>query len=106
MNRARYVGQSYWTPSLLHSDQFTIIGTALVWKQCIAWAAPNVILDRPVGQWYEMGRMPIIGREARFYPSPAMPNFVQEIFTISEDGNSITSKRQTADGSTYTYSRQ
>jgi hypothetical protein len=50
--------------------------------------------------------MPIIGREARFYPSPAMPNFVQEIFTISEDGNSITSKRQTADGSTYTYSRQ
>jgi hypothetical protein len=89
VNGARYVGQSYWTPSLLHSDEFTIIGTALVWRQCIAWAARDVILDQPIGQWYEIGRMSIVGREARYHPIPAMPNYVQEIFTISEDEDHI-----------------
>jgi hypothetical protein len=106
LNGSRYVGQSYWTKDLLHDNEFVIRVTTLVWGQRIAWAAPDVILDgTPVGVWLPPVQMQIVGREARYFIGGQL-HVLSSIFTISEDGKSITEKRQTADGSTYTYDRQ
>jgi tetratricopeptide (TPR) repeat protein len=104
LDGARYVGQSNLGSDLYWDNELVIRGTALIWRKRITSAAPDVVLEIPIGQWFHMARMQIIGRTAeRFIPNTS---FINDIFTISEDGNSITQAVQTTNGGTFTFYRQ
>ena len=108
LDGAKYSGQSYFGQDLRWENELVIRGSILTWRQRIVYAAPNVVLEVPVGQWYDMaqygGRMQIIERKAE-RRLPGLP-FVNDVFTISEDGNSITQVVQTTNGGTFTFYRQ
>ena len=108
LDGARYTGQSNLGNDLTWDNELVIRGNILTWRQRTTYACPNCVLDFPLGQWYDLaqygGRMQIIGREAkRFIPPLPNPN---DIFTISEDGSSITQVAQTTNGGTFTFYRQ
>ena len=79
-------------------DEAVINGMMLVWRNRVTWATPDVaeamakgergFKRRQIGEWLEFGRMQIVGREARL----SSKRGDEIIFTISEDGNSITKK--------------
>ncbi|MGD0280029.1 MAG: tetratricopeptide repeat protein [Smithella sp.] len=106
LDGVKYVGQS-WTydRGIVWDDEFVIRGTILVWRKRIVSVAPNIILDgTPVNVWLEMGQMQIVRREARHY-LPNM-NYVDDIFTISEDGKNLTDVEQAVNGRTWNFYRQ
>ncbi len=108
LDGARYTGQSNLGNDLTWDNELVIRGNILTWRQRTTYACSNCVLDFPLGQWYDLaqygGRMQIVGREAkRFIPPLPNPN---DIFTISEDGSSITQVSQTKNGGTFTFYRQ
>ena len=102
LNGARYVSNRTW-PKIGAEYELVIRGTKLVWRMRFTWAAPEIVLQRPVGTWTEIDQAQIIGREAHSYHQTNSPQRKDILFTISEDGSSIIEK----DGnSVYSYSRQ
>jgi tetratricopeptide (TPR) repeat protein len=106
LDGARYVGPSNVADTYFENE-LTIRGSTLFWRQRVTQYCRNCVQEVPVGQWYDMaqygGRMQIVGREAkRILPGVG---FVSDIFTISEDGKSITQVVQTTNVSTFTFYR-
>ena len=108
LDGARYTGQSNLGNDLTWDNELVIRGNILTWRKRTTYACPNCVLDVPLGQWYDLaqygGRMQIVGREAKRV-MPPLPN-PNDIFTISEDGSSITQVVQTTNGGTFTFYRQ
>ena len=108
LNGARYTGPSNLRNDITWDNELVVRGTVLTWRQRITYYGPNCVQDIPLGQWYDLaqwgGNMPIVGREAKRFISP-LPE-AQDIFTISEDGNSITQVVQASNGGTFTFYRQ
>jgi tetratricopeptide (TPR) repeat protein len=108
LDGARFVGPSNRGNDLHHENEFIIRGTTITWRQRITYYGPNVVREVPIGQWYDMaqwgGRMQIVGREAKRLIGGLQ--FVNDIFTISEDGKSITQAVQVGTRPTFTYYRQ
>ena len=98
LDGARYVSQERSSDI---SDECTldIRGTTLVWRCRITWARPDIAQfmasgtngfpRRPVGTWYDVDQMQIVGRKAE-HLQKRVGDVFGSIFTISEDGNSIT----------------
>jgi hypothetical protein len=91
LDGARYVNQRAW-PKIRAEYELVIRGTTLVWRMRFTWAAPDISMPRPVGTWVEIDQAQIVGREAHSYHQANSPQQEDVIFTISEDGNSITEK--------------
>lgn len=89
-------------------DELIIEGDTLVWMNRITWAAPEVakaiktgsggFRHQAIGPWLEFERLKIIGREASFRKVYRVGKVADYIFTISEDGKSITQKGTTQEG--------
>ena len=104
LDRAKYTGQSRtFDGGIVWDNELTIIGTTLTWKQRKTYVRPGVIVEIPVGTWYEEAAMPIIGRKAEVHP-PEMPSLITATFIISDDGNSIT--RTNGGNENFTFYRQ
>jgi tetratricopeptide (TPR) repeat protein len=106
LDGARYVGPSN-VQDTYFENELIIRGSTLFWRQRITQYCRDCLQEVPVGQWYDMaqygGRMQIVGRQAkRILPGGG---FVNDIFTISEDGKSITQVSQTVNGGTFTFYR-
>jgi hypothetical protein len=109
---ARYVNQSE-SPMMIVEDELVIRGTTLVWRNRVTWASPDIaeamasgtrgFRHRTVGTWLEFSRMQIVGREAHHHRVLSNGSVEEYIFTISEDGNSITKK---GGSNTYMFYRQ
>jgi tetratricopeptide (TPR) repeat protein len=108
LDGARFFGPSNRGNDLRYENEFVIRGTTITWRQRVTYYGPNVVREAPIGQWYDMapwgGRMQIIGREAKRLIGGMQ--FVNDIFTISEDGKSITQAVQAGSRPTFTYYRQ
>ena len=90
LDRAKYTGQSRtFDGGIVWDNELTIIGTTLTRKKRMTHVDPGVIVEVPVGTWYEVAAMPIIGRKAEDH-APTMPSLITATFIISDDGNSIT----------------
>jgi len=100
LNGARYVNQRNW-PTIRAEYELKISRTTLTWRMRFTWAASNVTLPRPLGAWAELGQGQIVGRETHIYVQNPAPDDV--VFTISEDGDSITGKEKAG---TFTFYRQ
>jgi hypothetical protein len=109
---ARYVNQRAW-PKMKTEDELVIRGTTLVWKNRVTWASPDVasamasgtagFRHQTIGVWLEFDSMPLVGREANHRRVLSNGRVEEVVFTVSEDGHSITKK----DGSnTYIFYRQ
>ncbi|MBF0484902.1 MAG: hypothetical protein HQL16_00150 [Candidatus Omnitrophica bacterium] len=96
LNGATYTHHS--DSAMLKSDEELVIqGDTLVCRNRITWASPDIadsiatgtngFRRQIIGEWGEIARMPIVGSEARWHNSEG-----EYIFTISEDGSSITKK--------------
>jgi tetratricopeptide (TPR) repeat protein len=108
LDGATYGGPSNAGNDLAFDNEFVIHGNMLIWKQRVTYYGPAIVQEVPLGQWYDMvqygGQMQIVGREAkRILPGVG---FVNDIFTISEDGNSITQVQQVSNGHTFTFYRK
>jgi len=108
LDGARYTGPSNLRNDITWDNELVVRGTVLTWRQRITYYCPNCVRDVPLGQWYDMaewgGRMPIVGREAKRFIGGL--NILNDIFTISEDGNSITQVVQVGNGGAFTFYRQ
>jgi tetratricopeptide (TPR) repeat protein len=107
LDGARYIGKSNHGNDIHWDNELIIRGTTLSWRQRITYYGPNVVREVPVGQWYDMaqwgGRMQIVGRQAKRKVGGL--DVVNDIFTISEDGKSITQVVQGVNW-TFTFYRQ
>lgn len=92
LNGARYINHREW-PKIKAEYELVIKGTSLVWKMRFTEAASNITLPRPIETWHELGRGEIVGREARIRIQNPAPDDV--VFTIGEDGDTITGKEKT-----------
>jgi tetratricopeptide (TPR) repeat protein len=101
---AKYTGTSNLRGDIYWDNEFIIRGTTLIWRQRITSAAPDVILDIPIGQWYDLAQMQIVERKAKRLLEGI--DIVTNIFTISEDGNTLTDQETSAGGKTWTFYRQ
>lgn len=102
LNGTRYVNKRTW-PKIEAEYELVIRGTKLVWRMRFTNAAPEIVMQRPVGTWIEIDQAQIIGLEAHSYHQNSSPQQKDIQFIISEDGNSIIEK----DGNiVYSYSRQ
>ena len=106
LDGARYVGSSN-VQDTYFENELMIRGSTLFWRQRVTQYCRDCVREVPVGQWYDMaqygGRMQIVGRQAKRVLGGS---FVNDIFTISEDGKSITQVSQTVNGGTFTFYRQ
>jgi len=91
LNGARFFGKSNHLNDIHWDNEFIINGNILSWRQRVTYYGPGVVREVPIGQWYDMaqygGRMQIVGREAKRMGPFGSPI---DIFTISEDGKTIT----------------
>ncbi len=107
LDGARYAGKSNLQGSMFENE-FVIKGTTLVWKRRVLSYAPDAKPAVPLGKWYDMaeagGQIQIVKNQAKRV-IPGL-DVVSDIFTISEDGHSLTQATQTLNGQTFTYYRQ
>ena len=107
LDGARYVGPSN-VQDTYSENELIIRGSTLFWRQRVTQYCRDCVQEVPVGQWYDMaqygGRMQIVGRQAKRM-LPGFNNAI-DVFTISEDGKSITKVEQAINGGTFTFYRQ
>ena len=85
-----------------------ISGKTMYWKVRFTWVKPKVQLPRPVGEWREISRIQLTGRENHLEMNIGGDRY-QYVFTISEDGNTITEVEKCDKfgyTGTYVYTRQ
>jgi len=105
LDGARFAGPS----SILHvnyENDLTIRGTRLYWRTRYRQSVDH---GGGFSQWFvmcKMGEMQIVERQAKCVDKYAPGSWVSDIFTISEDGKSITDVQQASNGGTFTYYRQ
>jgi len=104
LDGARFAGPS----NILHAyyeNEVTIRGSKLYWRtSCVRGSGC-------IAGWFvrcRAGEMQIVERQAKCINenAPASWNVVSDIFTISEDGKSITDVQQALNGGTFIYYRQ
>jgi len=98
---ARYINHRAW-PKMKTEDELVVRGTMIVWRNRVTWASPDVVSamasgtagfrHKTVGTWLEFGSLPLVGREAHYRSELSSGRVVELVFTVSEDGNSITKK--------------
>jgi len=104
LDGARFFG-SYNVLDSSWESELTIRGSKLYWRtSCVRGRGC-------IAGWFvkcRAGEMQIIERQAKCIneAAPASWSVVSDIFTISEDGKSITHAQQTTNGGTFTYYRQ
>lgn len=104
LDGARFFG-SYNLPNSYWESELTIRGSKLYWRtSCVRGSGC-------IAGWFvkcRAGEMQIVERQAKCIneAAPASWTVVSDIFTISEDGKSITHAQQTINGGTFTYHRQ
>jgi tetratricopeptide (TPR) repeat protein len=105
LDGARFAGPS----NILHvfyENELTIRGSKLYWRTRYRQSADQ---GGGFSQWFnmcKMGEMQIVERQAKCVDKYAPGSWVSDIFTISEDGKSITDIQQASNGGTFTYYRQ
>ena len=104
LDGARFFG-SYNVLDSSWESELTIRGSKLYWRtSCVRGRGC-------IAGWFvkcRAGEMQIVERQAKCIneAAPASWSVVSDIFTISEDGKSITHAQQTTNGGTFTYYRQ
>jgi tetratricopeptide (TPR) repeat protein len=104
LDGARFFG-SYNVLNEYWESELTIRGSKLYWRtSCVRGRGC-------IAGWFvkcRAGEMQIVERQTKCIneAAPASWNVVSDIFTISEDGKSITHAQQTTNGGTFTYYRQ
>jgi hypothetical protein len=108
LDGAKFILQESY-PSIAFESEVDIVGRTLILKTRVTWAAPNVDLDslHSYAQ-VEYGRAEIVGREAHITTPTSSGHTNNSTFTISEDGSSITERREHWSGPVgiYTYHRK
>ena len=103
LDGARFFG-SYNVLNEYWESELTIRGSKLYWRtSCVRGSGC-------IAGWFvkcRAGEMQIVERQAKCINevAPASWNVVSDIFTISEDGKSITHAQQATNGRTFTYYR-
>ena len=120
LNGARYVKQintsfthNYKPEYFNLEDELTISGLEMIWRNRIISASPVVVRSikdgtggfrhKAIGEWAEVGRKPIIGREVMFRMVILTGDEIVNIYVISKDGNTITT---TGKNGVETFTRQ